>query len=954
MRDTTSSSNQPINDEAVITDPSMNWDSPVTLAGGNPVLSAANLGHQSGPTPLTSTQHQLQHDGQPNPGGEEITTASNFGDLSAIAEPWDTLQSEQTWSSQSQSLFSQQVSQQNTEKELEGLDDAQYGVGGVPSKEGDQDIETFEQALESLPPNQSDSLLTGDGGISQQNGADSTVDSLAWSQRQASRGTTGNEGSVSVDWGDAIYGARSGELDGRSNSGNVFESTVGGSSELQAQSVTIDESVGYAGGSVVSGVSGERGRSLSSSDLDSMDPLLLGIRRQASQTNTTPHPSLETTLTTNVASHTLPKEATDTSNIDMTNKTSKDGDETGRDKIKTQNGSPMVIIQNTKDMQEMKEQVSFILQELKSMTTELKTSRSTTQTALEDTKNETKKTQNTVRKTQEAVDNLHKEIRHNQDKTQQAIRDTHKNIATIQNQVTQTLGSVQETRQEVNELKSQAQSNTDGVKSNKTDIQSNRDDIQRMKDDIKQLQDRQADQADSHKSQEAQNARMDRHMDRQEVINRRSNFVIFGVQETTGRRRENTEEIVIDVLQTFMPDGDWQPSDCVTAYRAGRRDDSSRGEERHDRPIVATLDRPSDVGFILRHRQGREEMRKVGLGCAQDLSRAQQQKIRDIKQEGKQAYYFKGRLVVRDNPYNRSRNGDRHGNSYDNRNRLHRPNSRQGTDPSNRKVSNPLNFPTRRQVSDQTFNSATAFRERNTDRGIPDTAFSQQQSNKQTIATQTNDDQSHRDDRPTGNPPQVSQDLTGTDRPYSQLLAEDKQQDEVIDLVTGEENTGDQTDYSSRTSGGFHRPREYRPRVNRRDTQQRYVAPQPWQNRQYRSQSRDRQNRRTNSRQQDHFVGYRPPSSFATAQNQPSYTPPSFLQAPQLQHLHNTSASFVPPPPLPPPPAPQFYPPYTANTHGGTHELSGAQWQAMWQRGMPARSIRANERRRERRNERGV
>ena len=502
-------------------------------------------------------------------------------------------------------------------------------------------------------------------------------DSHGWPQWQASLSTTLKGGNSSVDYDDAMYGERPKGLSAGTNSDNVFDKAVDevsgshGVSDLIGESVQTDVD------------NDERGRSVSSSDLDSMDPLLLGIRKQASQTDTTPHPSLEVIHITHSGesldpkTHNQAKEARPPTNYNEQNKQKKkDSDKVRKDKDidKVQKDTPLESMHTSKDMQEMKEKVSSIIHELKSMTAEFRHSRNATQKALDDTKSETQKTQSTVGKTQVAVDNLHKVIGQNQDKTQQAFQNTHKNIATLQSQVTQTLGTVQEMKQDVNRLKTQVEANTEGVKTNKTDIQTNKEDLQQMKDDIKRLQDKQEEHAGLHKCQDEQNERMDRHMDRQEVVNRRSNFVIFGVQETTGRRRENTEEIVIDVLQTFMPDGDWQPSDCVTAYRAGRRDDSNRGDERQARPIVATLDRPSDVGFILRHRQGRDEMRKVGLGCAQDLSRAQQQKIRDIKQDGKQAYYFKGRLVVRDNPYDRSRNRNKFGN-----NRI-RQDNRQGSD----------------------------------------------------------------------------------------------------------------------------------------------------------------------------------------------------------------------------------------------------------------------------------
>ena len=311
--------------------------------------------------------------------------------------------------------------------------------------------------------------------------------------------------------------------------------------------------------------------------------------------------------------------------------------------------------------------------------------------------------------------------------------------------------------------------------------------------------------------------------------------------------------------------------------------------------------------------------------------------------------------MVRDNPYDRSRNRNRFGN-----NRI-RQDNRQGSDYRNYRDHTPT---TRNTGSAQTLVSTTTDRNNTrrgqtpgqgwaTNRGNPDQRYTQQQANFHTTATQTNGSQSVTN--PTQpNPTQPADDMTNDNRPHPQSTAKPNQHSVGVDPITTEDNTGEQTDYSSHASGGHYRPRQYRPRNSRWDTQQRYTAPQSRQNR---PQSRDRQNTRNFRSQQRSHEGYRPLGGYATIQNQnqPGYAfnPPSFLQAPQLQHLQNTPAPYMPPPLSVPPPPSHFYPPYTDNTFGGSQELTGPQWQAMWQSGQPARSFAgANERRRERRNER--
>ena len=96
------------------------------------------------------------------------------------------------------------------------------------------------------------------------------------------------------------------------------------------------------------------------------------------------------------------------------------------------------------------------------------------------------------------------------------------------------------------------------------------------------------------------------------------------------------------------------------------------------------------------------------------------------------------------------------------------------------------------------------------------------------------------------------------------------------------------------------------------------------------------------------------------SQGQPSYNanpPPTFLQAPHLQHLASMQGAYMPPQPPPPPPTTQlppplpshFYPPQYMNYTSGSQEMAGNQWASMWQSGAPARSFAtANEERRER------
>ena len=901
--------------------------------------TALNVNSSAIEAPITSTQvPHLRHDGQPTSLVDDVPSSqkSDFGDLAAFADSWDsTLPSVNLTFPAEQSLFPTDI-----------------------------ENEKFEQALEDLP-----SSLHVQNKDSKQE----------WTQTQNPAFQVGS-GSADDD-DDAMYGKTLDPKDSSQGKGNVFVDETSGLSVVDVSSVITGESV--------SGMN-ERGRSVSSSDLDSMDPLLLGKRKQASQTSlsTTPHPSL--------GHFTLYDPSLGLSNPTL-NKDKRTEDSLSETPVTVQDSKARDRPNSNKDddkdtnTSEIKGQMSSIFCELRNITQELLSSRKNTQKALDDAKVETRKTQQAINNTQSAVDKLHTVIQTNQDRTQQALHDTHKNIAAIQKQVNQSLLAVQDTKQTLTETTNKVETNTEGIQSNRTDIQANKTDIQQLKDEIAGIREKQNELSEQQNATEDQHDRVDRHMDRQEIINRRNNIVIFGVLEGQGRRRENTEEIVVDVLQTFMPDGDWQPSDVVSAYRAGRRDNSrddrGRDEDRQARPIIATLDKPSDVGFVLRHRQGRDEMRKQGLNCAQDLSRAQQQKIRDIKSEGKQAYYFKGRLVVKDNPYSRFKNNNRNDrrNTQDNRpdrynrnDRRDRYNDRSGTRHEARQ-----DFPFRSQ-----FRNRLRTNDRQTE--MVQTTYMTQRTGQTTGVDKTVQTNGSLDST-------ANATTAPSNKPISDHLGQTAQKDQTDQYTTDQHKTADNnqaqrgttatnsdqvdtgegesvdgsqsnfTDTSGRSKTYSYGQKD-RPRYGRRNPhaqydffsrqQQQSHPVTSYDNRRQTSGDRRNVRRGTQQQQQRRAHGQTDPNNYygsnTVTHGQGGYNtvppppPPSFLQAPHLQHLSNMQAAYMPPPPPPPhgpqpfPPTPhQLHPPQFTNNQGGIQELTGAQWQNMWQSGAPARSFAA-------------
>ena len=322
------------------------------------------------------------------------------------------------------------------------------------------------------------------------------------------------------------------------------------------------------------------------------------------------------------------------------------------------------------EVSQMKTQMDNILHALQNMTTKMVSnqeqqtnSQVKTQQALDANKQASKKTQEVIDSMHQDIRKAHQDIKSNQNQTQQAFQAANIKLANVTAQVNKTFDALTEVKKEIKETKEKTESNTKKIHDARTDIQYNKDEIQSLKDEVKELKTKQTEQDKLHERQQAYNDRNDTQRDRQEIHNRRSNVVFYGIPEKKDRGRERTDEVVIDFLQHYMPERDWTENDCGTAYRAGRRYQGGK-----PRPIIATFDKPSDVAYILKNRQSRDDMKKDGFGCGQDLTRAQRQKIDDIRMEGKQAYYTRGRLVVRD-PHFDFRSRSRHDNEERHRHR---------------------------------------------------------------------------------------------------------------------------------------------------------------------------------------------------------------------------------------------------------------------------------------------
>ena len=132
-------------------------------------------------------------------------------------------------------------------------------------------------------------------------------------------------------------------------------------------------------------------------------------------------------------------------------------------------------------------------------------------------------------------------------------------------------------------------------------------------------------------------------VDRVEENSRRKNVKFYGVAEHTGNGRESCDQVVVDILNEYFPQKKWETNHLEKAHRIGKFD---HDQDRH-RPIVAKFVNPLDAFTILGNRTAREEMKKKSLHISQDLTWNQQEMIRREKDQGRIAYFLKGKFIVK-------------------------------------------------------------------------------------------------------------------------------------------------------------------------------------------------------------------------------------------------------------------------------------------------------------------
>lgn len=122
--------------------------------------------------------------------------------------------------------------------------------------------------------------------------------------------------------------------------------------------------------------------------------------------------------------------------------------------------------------------------------------------------------------------------------------------------------------------------------------------------------------------------------EKQERYSRRKNVRIYGVPESQG----SSETTVYKLLDKYFPKNEFE---LERAHRLGR--DRPQPEER-PRPLICRFLNWQDTMSVMRNKKSRDQMKKEGISVAQDLTPKQFEELREMKDQGKRGYFFRGRL----------------------------------------------------------------------------------------------------------------------------------------------------------------------------------------------------------------------------------------------------------------------------------------------------------------------
>ena len=259
-----------------------------------------------------------------------------------------------------------------------------------------------------------------------------------------------------------------------------------------------------------------------------------------------------------------------------------------------------------------------------------------------------------MNKMESQQEELQKQMQVNQSITERGIENTqkrishmHRDIQDIQQEVRETNIEVQQNKEEIKQLQERQskleQQQDSAIAKTHSELEKAQEEIKQMRQSLEYMDE--AMEARDEEMDELQDELMEaRHnLNRVEAHNRRGNIKIYGIPEHKGEGKESCDEAAMKLFNDYMPGHDWDVDQVERAHRLGQYKEGGRG-----RPILVKMANPQDTFYILGNKKARENMKKDNIHISQDLTRDQQDILKQEKDKGNLAYFVAGKLVIKE------------------------------------------------------------------------------------------------------------------------------------------------------------------------------------------------------------------------------------------------------------------------------------------------------------------
>ena len=192
-------------------------------------------------------------------------------------------------------------------------------------------------------------------------------------------------------------------------------------------------------------------------------------------------------------------------------------------------------------------------------------------------------------------------------------------------------------QRQVTELQNQTKQNTNEIDRLKSELKKAKTEIHLLKRQTNNLtHDLAQDKARTNK--------LETDTDKLESYSRRNNVIFHGIPEDhNAPGREDCATKVHNLVQQYIPDGEWQTDSIDMAHRLGVP------REGRPRPMLVRFLRWPEVLKVMNNKTGRENLRRQGILTVADHTTRQRQELKNLKLKGLRGHVYKGKVVCEDN-----------------------------------------------------------------------------------------------------------------------------------------------------------------------------------------------------------------------------------------------------------------------------------------------------------------